>query len=214
MTDKINGNEMEKEKCNHKLTDSISNKTKKIFINFRLTLSFIYILFFCSIAFYAIKSKIKEKNIPNLRNNKIDTKNINRKINNKTIVVIFAGRKRYLKLLLKYLMNLKNSNKIHEIHFWQFTNNKEDLDYISSIANIHKTTGVFKDFQSIYPAIENNEFQISIKQEKEKGGAVILINDQYEITFQFIDNSLMEITITKGDKVYDEILHQKKFNTN
>ena len=48
-------------------------------------------------------------------------------------------------------MNLKNNNKIHEIHFWQFTNNKEDLDYINSIANIHKTTGVFKDFQNIYP---------------------------------------------------------------
>ena len=99
MTDKINSNEMEKEKCNHKLTDSISYKTKKIFINFRLIISFIYILFFCSIAFYVIKSKIKEKNIQNLRNNKIDTKTINGRISNKTIVVIFAGRKRYLKLL-------------------------------------------------------------------------------------------------------------------
>ena len=210
MKDKINYNEIEKEKCNNKLTDSISNKTKKIFINFRLILSFIYILFFCSIAFYAIKSKIKEQYIPNLRNNKIVTKNINRKINNKTIVVIFAGRKRYLKLLLKYLMNLKNNNKIHEIHFWQFTNNKEDLDYINSIANIHKTTGVFKDFQNIYPVIENNEFQISIKQEKEKGGAVILINDKYEITFQFIDNSFMEITITEGDKIYS-VLQENKY---
>jgi len=129
--------------------------------------------------------------------------------NNKTIVSIFAGRKRYLKLLLKYLMNLKNNNKIHEIHFWQFTNNKEDLDYLSSIANVHKTTGVFKDFQSIYPVIENNEFKISIKQEKEKGGAVILINDKYEITFQFIDNSFMEITITEGDNRFST--RQKKY---
>ena len=216
MEDKINYNEMENENYNHKLIDSISNKTKKCFLNFRLILSFIFILFFFSFAFYAMKSKIKEQNIPNLRNNKIVTENINGKINNKTIVVIFAGRKRYLKLLLKYLMNLKNNNKIHEIHFWQFTNNKEDLDYLSSIANIHKTTGVFKDFQSIYPAIENNEFQISIKQEKEKGGAVILINDKYEITFQFINNSFMEITITGGDnsisKRQKNIYNSKEFS--
>ena len=210
MEDKINYNEMENENYNHKLIDSISNKTKKCFLNFRLILSFIFILFFFSFAFYAVKSKIKEQNIPNLRNNKIVTENINGKINNKTIVVIFAGRKRYLKLLLKYLMNLKNNNKIHEIHFWQFTNNKEDLDYLSSIANVHKTTGVFKDFQSIYPVIENNEFKISIKQEKEKGGAVILINDKYEITFQFIDNSFMEITIKKEDKIYS-VLQENKY---
>ena len=236
MSNKIDVEDNEKEKenendyDNEKLLNKLTIETKKPKINIYFFSKTIFILFNFFIIFYKKSTELKEQNIQkipakeNIFNKNYTIENITnidnssfnkqKKIpklnNNKTIVSIFAGRKRYLKLLLKYLMNLKNNNKIHEIHFWQFTNNKEDLDYISSIANIHKTTGVFKDFQSIYPVIENNEFQISIKQEKEKGGAVILINDKYEITFQFIDNSFMEITIKKEDKIYS-VLQENKY---
>ena len=56
----------------------------------------------------------------------------------------------------------------------------------------------------------------AIKQEKEKGGAVILINDKYEIAFQFINNSLMKIKITEGDnrisKLQKNIYNSKEFS--
>ena len=56
---------------------------------------------------------------------------------NNVIVTIFAGRKKYLEILMKYLMYLKKNNKIHEIHFWQFTNDNYDIEYLDSISNIH-----------------------------------------------------------------------------
>ena len=167
---------------------------------------------------------IDNNNKSNIPNNAINTTNnksniINNKPYkiNKTIAVVFAGRKRYLELLIKYLMNLKNNNnKITEIHFWQFTNVKEDEEYLNSISNLHKTTGKFNYFRNIYPVIEKNSFNISIKQEKEGGGAVLLINDKYEITFKYINKLEIELSIKLGNNIFTtrqkNIYNQKEFS--
>ena len=189
---------------------------EKQFINIESILKFIFILINIFVICYNVSSKLKEQNIYNITNkvdleNTTDSKNIknikkleNKSSINKTIVAIFAGRKRYLELLLKYLNVLKNNNRIEEIHFWQFTNDKKDEEYLDSVANLHKTTGAFNYFRSIYPLIENNEFNISIKQEKENGGAVLLINDKYEIIFQFINKLIMEISMKIGNNIYTD----------
>ena len=187
---------------------------EKQFINIESILKFIFILINIFVICYNVSSKLKEQNIYNITNkvdleNTTDSKNIttikkleNKSSKNKTIVAIFAGRKRYLELLLKYLNVLKNNNRIEEIHFWQFTNDKKDEEYLNSVANLHKTTGAFNYFRSIYPLIENNEFNISIKQEKENGGAVLFINDKYEIIFQFINRLIMEISMKIGNNIF------------
>ena len=100
---------------------------------------------------------------------------------NKIIVSIFAGRQRYLKILMIYLQNLKYNKKISEIHFWQFTNQKSDIEYLNSISNIHKTNGNFPNYVDIYPEINNNVFIIKIKSLY--NGSSILINNKYEINF-------------------------------
>ena len=106
---------------------------------------------------------------------------------NKVIAIIFAGRKKYLEILMIYLNYLYNNNKIHEIHFWQFTNNKIDVNYLESISNIHKTSSSFLEYRKIFPKIYNNKsFTIGIKSTK--GGACLLLNDKYEIIFN-INNS-------------------------
>ena len=101
--------------------------------------------------------------------------------------MIFAGRKKYLQILLKYLNNLKKIKKIDEIHFWQFTNEKNEIEYIDSISNLHKTSRKFIEYKNIYQFIKNNSFTIIIKSINGKG--IILINDKYEIIINicFID---------------------------
>ena len=192
-------------------------------------LKIIFFIFNFFIIFYNAPNKLLDKKIMDITNNYkigINITDINDKSNiinnkpyklNKTIAVVFAGRKRYLNLLIKYLMNLKNNNnKINEIHFWQFTNVKEDEEYLNSISNLHKTTGKFNYFRTIYPVIENNSFNISIKQEKEEGGAVLLINDKYEITFKYINKFFMEISIKLGNNIFTKrtknIYNQKVFS--
>ena len=78
---------------------------------------FIYILFL-SFLIYSIKNFYN-------KNYNIDFINKNEKNNNKIIAVIFAGRKKYLEILMIYLNYLNKINKIHEIHFCQYTKKKE-----------------------------------------------------------------------------------------
>ena len=76
---------------------------------------------------------------------------------------------------------MKSNNKISEIHFWQFTNNHSDIEYLYSLSNLHKTNGNFMNYVDIYPEINDNFFNIKIKIKNI--GACLLINKKYEIYF-------------------------------
>ncbi len=95
-----------------------------------------------------------------------------------SVACIFAGREKYLSILMPYLYKLQNDGKLTEIHFWQFTNNPSDIAYLDSISNLHKTSKNFTKYRTITPLIENNEVELKIKAAND---AHILINDTYEI---------------------------------
>ena len=99
---------------------------------------FLFILFL-SFLIYTIKN-FYDKNYNINFSNEIENNN------NKIIAVIFAGRKKYLEILMIYLNYLYKINKIHEIHFWQYTKNIQDIKYLESISNIHKTSSHFIEY--------------------------------------------------------------------
>jgi len=140
---------------------------------FKNIFNFLFILFL-SFLVYA-KNNFYNKNY------NIDFTNEIEKNNNKIIAVIFAGRKKYLEILMNYLNYLYKINKIHEIHFWQYTKKKEDIKYIESLSNIHKTSSKFLEYRDIYPEIIKNYFIIGIKSSG--GGGYLLLNNKYEIVF-------------------------------
>ena len=145
--------------------------------------------------------------IKNLFFNSYNIEYNNTKNKNKIIAVIFAGRKKYLEILMIYLNYLYKINKIHEIHFWQYTKNETDVKYLESISNIHKTSSDFNEYREIFPQINKNIFTIGIKSSK--GGAYLLINNKYEIIFNFNNtlyamfknNITNEIKLSKGKKI-------------
>ena len=56
-------------------------------------------------------------------------------INNKKVCIcIPVGRKRYLEILVKYL--LKQKDVVDEIRLWVNTRNVQDLEYIHSLKNL------------------------------------------------------------------------------
>ena len=95
-----------------------------------------------------------------------------------SVACIFAGREKYLSILMPYLRKLQDDGKLTEINFWQFTNNPSDIEYLDSISNLHKTSKNFTKYRTITPLIQNNEVELKIKAAND---AHILINDTYEI---------------------------------
>jgi hypothetical protein len=47
----------------------------------------------------------------------------------KTIFTVFAGRKRYMEILLKYVDKMN----VDQVHIWNFSRNKEDDEYIKTL---------------------------------------------------------------------------------
>lgn len=90
------------------------------------------------------------------------------------IVSIFAGRKKNLEILNKYLQKALDLNIIDEVHFWNNTRNKDDEDYLKSISNLKRSSKNL-DY-TITPEIIDNSFELMIKGI----GAHIKINN-YEI---------------------------------
>jgi hypothetical protein len=119
------------------------------------------------------------------------------------IVVIFAGRQKYLEILMAYIQYLKFHKKISEIHFWQFTNSKSDEKYLESLSNLHKTNGHFSYYRNIYPVLYNNNYFI-ININFQKKGAFILINDKYEIAFNIINNKDIIISLRTSKTIFYE----------
>ena len=162
-----------------------------MFIN---KLFFLFILYLSFLIFAINNFYIKKYNI--------DYNNEIKKNNNKIIAVIFAGRKKYLEILMIYLNYLYKKNKIHEIHFWQYTKNREDIKYLKSISNIHKTSSDFIEYREIFPEIFKNYFIIGIMSSK--GGAYLLLNNKYEIFFN-INNTLIKNINTNETKIGEGI---------
>jgi hypothetical protein len=53
----------------------------------------------------------------------------------KNILTIFSGRQYSLEVLIKYLKKTLETKILDEIHFWNFTRNSNDEEYLKSISN-------------------------------------------------------------------------------
>ena len=103
---------------------------------------------------------IFSKNVNLNNNSNFDNSDLNQ---SKIVAVTFAGRKKFVEISLNYIKNLILHQKIHEMHYWLFTNNEEDREFFKQIGNIHKTSKNFADYQEIFPQIINNEVTIFVK---------------------------------------------------
>ncbi|MDR0738796.1 MAG: hypothetical protein LBF33_01420 [Oscillospiraceae bacterium] len=99
----------------------------------------------------------------------------------KIIATVFAGRKKYMSILVPYLEKLKEAGQIDEVHFWQFTKNDEDVKYLESISNIHKTSSEFDEYRTIHPKITDNCLNLKIKA---KDNCFIRINKRIEVNIE------------------------------
>lgn len=64
----------------------------------------------------------------------------------RTVIFVFAGRKKYLEILKKYLMAIINSHEEVELHFWNFCRNSADNEYVRALAEAIPRTRIFNQY--------------------------------------------------------------------
>ena len=99
----------------------------------------------------------------------------------KTIVVTFAGRKKFMEILFPYIK--KYEHKIDEYHIYAATNNQEDLDYIEKFSSENEFVKVFRAEPGRDPIYLWNE---CYKNSQDENSVYLKLDDD----IVFIDDSL------------------------
>jgi len=124
----------------------------------------------------------------------------------KNILTIFSGRQYSLEVLIKYLKKALETKILDEIHFWNFTRNSNDEDYLKSISNLKKLDGSGKsEYIQIFTPIINNSFtfeisdsndmNIKINDENRGFDHEIILDDLLNTKTDSVDNKIITISI-------------------
>jgi hypothetical protein len=85
---------------------------------------------------YTISNKVKTKLLNVSYNNDYEIKN--------KVVVTPAGRKKYLEILLKYLVKAKNENQFDRWDLWLNTNVEDDIEYCKNLSKSYEWINIVK----------------------------------------------------------------------
>jgi len=69
--------------------------------------------------------------------------------NNKKILTIFAGRKKYLECAKPYYVKLLEDKTIDEIHLWDYTRNIDDSEYIQNLSRENRQFQYIKPYKQM-----------------------------------------------------------------
>jgi hypothetical protein len=118
----------------------------------------------------------------------------------KNILTVFAGRKQNLELLIKYLKKALELKILDEIHFWNYTRNSNDEEYLKTISNLKRTSSKSNnEYIQIFTPLIDNSFTFEISDSHD---VYIKIKDtqqniEYEIVLEDWNN--VKSTITKNN---------------
>jgi hypothetical protein len=106
------------------------------------------------------------------------------------IISVFAGRKKNMEILCKYLSKALEMKIIDEVHLWNYSRNMDDDAYLRSIANLKRTSSTNSGtYFLIYPIVQNNSFQLQIKAPNDIHVQLKHNNTEYEIVLGGWKNS-------------------------
>jgi hypothetical protein len=81
----------------------------------------------------------------------------------KKILTVFAGRQKNLEVLNRYLRKAIDQTIIDEVHFWDFTRNKEDEEYLRSISNPKRVSNKSNtDYKQLFLSTRENSIEFSV----------------------------------------------------
>ena len=117
----------------------------------------------------------------------------------KNILTVFAGRKQNLELLIKYLKKALELKILDEIHFWNYTRNSNDEEYLKTISNLKRTSSKSNnEYIQIFTPVIDNSFTFEISDSHD---VYIKIKDtqqniEYEIVLEDWNNNVKNVKST------------------
>ncbi len=129
------------------------------------------------------------------------------------IITVFAGRENNLNVLTKYLKQAINFKLIDEVHFWNYTRNDNDDNYLKRITNVHRTKSINDDYNRIHLPIYNGGFYFNVKAANDIHVKISNGIDDYEIVLGGWNNTRSIIRKdTKELCVLDKVGIADKYN--
>jgi len=129
----------------------------------------------------------------------------------KNIVSIFAGREKNINVLSKYLITALELNIIQEVHFWNFTKNLRDEEYLKSISNLKRSSSSQNNYIEIFTPIIENQINLSIKASNDIHIKIVDTNkNNYEIILGGWSNT--QSVIKKNDVLISCLLTENVCN--
>ena len=84
--------------------------------------------------------------------------------NEKKIFTVFAGRKSNIDIQKKYLVKALELGIIDEVHYWNYTRNKSDEEYLKQISNLKRSSSTNFNYIQIYtPISTDGSFELNVK---------------------------------------------------
>jgi hypothetical protein len=101
------------------------------------------------------------------------------------IVSIFAGRKSNIAILNKYLIRALELKIIDEVHYWNFTRNNDDEEYLKTLSNVKRTSSYGGgNYIKITPVVIDNSFELSIKATNDIH--IHISNDRNDLGYEIV----------------------------
>jgi hypothetical protein len=132
------------------------------------------------------------------------------------IISIFSGRKSNIEILKKYLQKALELNIIDEVHFWNYTRNSDDEEYLKTISNVKRTSSAGDgNYILITPLISNNSFELNVKSHNDIHIKVTNLDTEYEIVLGGWNNTRSVIRENNEDifdLIQDHVADENNYN--
>ena len=99
------------------------------------------------------------------------------------IFTVFAGRKNNLEVLNRYLKQAMEKKIIDEVHYWNYTRDPKDEEYLRSISHLRRisTDGIYRE---IHPVISSNYIELAVMTNYEF--SIKLVDKSLEIEYEIV----------------------------